>query len=342
MGIGAAGGGLFFLAHLPLAWMLGAMATTTAAALGGVPVAFWPPARGGMIAVLGVALGSTFYPDVIDQAGRWLGGLAVLAGYVAVTSALVYRYFRRVGGFDPVTAYFASTPGGFNEMVVVSEAMGGQFQTVALVHATRVLVAVFTIPLAFRFGLGLDVPALAPGSPWHLATDQAVILAGCLGLGWPAARLARVPAAALVGPMVLSAAAHLTGLATASPPAELVAAAQVVVGAAVGARFAGLQLSHILVTVRLALGSTALFLVTATVLAWSLAGVLGVPVEALMLALAPGGLAEMALVALALGVDTAFVSTMHVCRIAMVVICAPVAFRLARRAGPRDRTGPAR
>jgi hypothetical protein len=46
-----------------------------------------------------------------------------------------------------------------------------------------------------------------------------------------------------------------------------------------------------------------------------------------VLAFSPGGLAEMSLIALALGVETAFVATHHVARIGMIVIVAPLLFR---------------
>ena len=52
---------------------------------------------------------------------------------------------------------------------------------------------------------------------------------------------------------------------------------------------------------------------------------LGLPIAALVLAFAPGGLAEMSLIALALGVDPAFVSSHHVVRIFLVVVLAPLA-----------------
>ncbi|MBT7758307.1 MAG: AbrB family transcriptional regulator, partial [Rhodospirillaceae bacterium] len=41
----------------------------------------------------------------------------------------------------------------------------------------------------------------------------------------------------------------------------------------------------------------------------------------------PGGLAEMSLIALALDVDTAFVATMHLVRILLIVTLAPIFFR---------------
>ena len=55
----------------------------------------------------------------------------------------------------------------------------------------------------------------------------------------------------------------------------------------------------------------------------------------MFLALAPGGLAEMSLIALALGVDTAFVTIMHILRVVLVVILAPYAFRILPGRAPR-------
>jgi len=49
------------------------------------------------------------------------------------------------------------------------------------------------------------------------------------------------------------------------------------------------------------------------------------------LAFAPGGLAEMSVIALSVGIETALVATHHVARVAMIVIGAPVVFRAARR-----------
>jgi len=55
---------------------------------------------------------------------------------------------------------------------------------------------------------------------------------------------------------------------------------------------------------------------------------------ALLLALAPGGVAEMCLVAVALHIDPAFVATMHMVRMACVLLAAQPLFRLLVRSGP--------
>ena len=53
----------------------------------------------------------------------------------------------------------------------------------------------------------------------------------------------------------------------------------------------------------------------------------GTPLAAGVLAYSPGGLTEMSLLALAMGQDVAFVSTMHIARIVMVIFGMPLAFR---------------
>ena len=68
--------------------------------------------------------------------------------------------------------------------------------------------------------------------------------------------------------------------------------------------------------------------------AFALTPLSGIPFPAIVLAFAPGGLAEMSLIALALGIETAFVATHHVARIAMIVIAAPLVYRRTRKEKP--------
>ena len=51
----------------------------------------------------------------------------------------------------------------------------------------------------------------------------------------------------------------------------------------------------------------------------------------LFLAFAPGGFAEMSLISLTLGIETAFVSTHHLARLLFVVLATPLFFRFFRK-----------
>lgn len=328
--LGAAGGGAFYLLDLPLPWMLGSMSACIAAALGGLRPAMAQPLRATMLAVLGVMLGSAFSPDLLRQAAHWGWSLAALSVSMGVATVLVMAYFRRVAGMTVPTAYFAAAPGGVNEMVTTGGAMGGDERTIALIHFLRILLIVFTIPFGFRLITGIHGAPMSRsmGSLIDLAWIDAAILLGCAVLGGLAGRLLRFPAATLTGPMAASSLVHVLGLTASHPPAELVIAAQVVTGAGLGCRMVGLSWRHLAETARIALGSTMILIIFSAGLAGMLAWLGDLPFSMLLLAFVPGGIAEMCLIALALGQDVAFVSTHHVARVILVIACAPLAFRL--------------
>ncbi len=340
LAIGAVGGAVFFAFNLPLAWMLGAMVFTTVAALSGVPLKLPPKMRGVFITVLGVFLGSAFTPDVLDRVGQWPISILGLVLYVASVTAVLYVYFRRTQGFDPVTAYFSATPGGLSEMVIAGGAMGGDDRRIALVHAARVLMVVMIIPFGFRFVEGEAVITSGRGlaladAEWR---EMGVLLA-CAVVGPFLGRALRLPAYRMVGPMLASAAVHISGLSHSPPPWELVALAQVIIGCAVGSRFSGVPLKQVASTIGASVGSTALMLLTTLAFAFGVNLLTDLGLEPLILAYSPGGLAEMSLIALALGIETAFVATHHVIRIGLIVITAPLTFRAIERWGARRRGG---
>jgi len=339
LAIGVAGGWLAFQLRLPLAWMIGAMIATTAAATLGAPIALPIAFRHAMIAVLGVMLGSGFSPEMLAQLGDWAVSLASLVLYGVAAGGAGLVYFRRVWGYDAVTAYFAAMPGGLTEMTLVGAEMGGDARVISLTHAARVLLVVLALPFAFQLLIGYD-PALRRAVGLSLAEmtpADLAILAACGVLGYLLARALRMPAAALVGPLILSAAVHLIGWTAAKPPFELVAAAQLVVGTAIGCRFAGVGFRLLSRTVVAAAGGTVVLFAATVAFALVLAQATGLPAVALMLAFAPGGLAEMSLIAIATGADAAFVATHHVVRIFLIVVLAPLAFRLVKRGRGPDR-----
>ncbi|QCO14621.1 AbrB family transcriptional regulator [Azospirillum brasilense] len=332
LALGTAGGALFSYFHLPLAWMIGAMTATTVAAMAGVALHVPKPLRNAMIMILGVMLGSGFTPDILGRLGEWSLSLSALTVYLVLATTLGVQYLRRGARLDPPTAFFTATPGGLNEMVMVGTQMGGDSRTMALSHALRVMLVVLVIPFAFQ-ALGLYDPARRGtlGPPLlSLAPLDVALLSAC-ALGYPLAKLLRIPAAQIVGPMLLSAAIHLAGLTEGKPPGVLVAAAQVVIGASLGCRFTGLNIRRIGRDGLTALGLTGLMLLVTTAAAWMVDEATGLGLAALILAFAPGGLAEMTLVALALNIDVALVATHHMVRIILIVTLAPGLYLLWRK-----------
>ncbi|AGA34909.1 Putative ammonia monooxygenase [Thioalkalivibrio nitratireducens DSM 14787] len=333
LGVGITGGALFAFAGAPLAWMLGALIAVTVASLGGARLAIPARLRTMMVAVLGVMLGSAFTPEIADQIAAWSGAVLVLLGFLVVTMALAVIFLRFGFGMDRITAYFSGAPGGITEMTLAGESHGADSRIIALMHATRIVVIVAVIPFQFRIVGGLDVPTLPPAAASLLETplSDGLLMAGCAVFGYAAAKFLRFPAAALVGPMLLSAAVHVAGWTAATPPFELIAAAQVVVGTALGARFAGVSVRRVWPYLLVGTGSAAIMMALSWLAAIVFAERVGVEPAGLLLALMPGGLVEMGLIALSLGIDTAMVSTLQVLRIAVIMLAAPAVFIIVDR-----------
>ncbi|MDG2319295.1 MAG: AbrB family transcriptional regulator [Rhodospirillaceae bacterium] len=334
--LGAAGGAAFYSLSLPLPWMLGAMATTAIAAVAGQPIAMSRHMRQVMIAVIGVLLGSAFNPAMIGQISQWLASLILLTVLLGVLGVAVPWFLRRLG-YDQATAFFSALPAGLTEMTAIGTENGGNTEIIALTHTVRVLLIAFIIPFTMVMLLGYDRPSGTGPAMTDLSGTDLALLAGCALIGlWLGSKL-NLPAGALAGPLALSAIIHLTGLTASSPPGVLIATAQVVLGTSVGARFSGLTLATTGRTISLSAIVTLGMLTLSGLAAFTIGPLIGVNSMVLLLALSPGGVTEMSLMALALNQDIAFVTTHHVVRIALIVMIGPAVYSMVIRLGTRGR-----
>jgi uncharacterized protein len=334
--LGSLGGAFFAWARLPLPWLLGAMAATTAAALRRAQLHIPPLLRDVMLASIGVMLGSRVTPDAANRLDEWLVTLAGLGIYVVVAGGASYLFLRQLGGYDRVTSFFGGMPGGINEMVIVGSTLGGDERAISLIHAVRVLLVVAVVALWFRLVEGYSGPAgVVPTSHLtDLAGTELVLLVVAGMVGALGGRSLRLPAAFLLGPMVVSALFHFAGWTSSRPPVEISAIAQTVVGSALGCRFSGVSLSSVVSAFWKGSGATLLVISVVLVTAAALKYLTGIPASVVLLAFAPGGIAEMTLVAFGLGIDVAFVTVHHLVRVVLVFVFAPMIFRgIARRFG---------
>src|SRR6185503_10735687 len=125
-------------------------------------------------------------------------------------------------------------------------------------------------------------------APW--TTDLWLI--GAAILGSVVGHYLRLPAKNLLGPMVVSALVHITGLSDFTPPREIVNAAQVGLGTVIGCRFLGTSPREIVKILGLSAGGTAILLTITLVFAFLVSRVAPYGMVPLLLAYSPGGLAE--------------------------------------------------
>lgn len=318
----------------PLPFLFGPLVACLLAALAGMPVA--KPGKIGtlMRTVLGVAIGASITPELIERAPQMVISLAMVPVYVIVIACIGIPFFRRVYGLDRPTAFFASMPGGLQEMTAFGEESGANVRTLTLIHATRLLVIVLVAPIIMVVGFGadLDNPIGAPAAT--LPLHELVIMAAAAIIGWKVAARIGIFGAAIIGPMVLAAALSLGDVIHYRPPSEAILAAQFFIGMGLGAGYAGVTLAELRKDAFA--GLVYVVIVAAVAAAFAEAVILMGLAPALdgFLAFAPAGQAEMAILAIVVGADLGFVVLHHVIRVFFILTCSPIAARLFGFSGP--------
>lgn len=324
-GIGVA---VFNVLHLPLPWLLGPIFACLIAALCGVPMRGIKVINEAMRTILGVAVGATFTASLLMSMGGMWPTLLLIPVMTACIGIVGVVYFQRLWGYDFATSYYASMPGGLQDMLVFGEEAGGNVRTLSLIHATRVMVIVVSLPILLHWVWDADLsnPPGAPAAtlPWQ----QLLLMAFCGLAGWQIAKRVGMFGATILGPLLLAAVFALAGVLEHRPPAEAIWAAQFFIGMGVGSKYAGVTMAEVRRDVTAGIGFCILLIALTIVFAETIHLANLAPALETLLAFAPGGQAELTVLALIVGADMAFVVAHHVLRIFVVILGAPLFARL--------------
>ena len=324
-------GALIFLwFKLPLPWLFGPLASCLIAALFGAQLYSVKILSDSMRTILGVAAGSTVTVTFITAIPSLWSTLILIPIMVILIGFMGVWYFQKLCGYDFPTAYYASMPGGLQDMLAFGEEAGGNIRAMSLIHATRVLVIVVLLPILLNsiWQVELDRP---PGRLLrYIDINQLIILGICAVVGWKIASSIGMFGATILGPLILTAAASMTGILNSRPPAEAIWAAQYFISLGIGVKYVGITIDEMRRDIVASLGfCILLLLLTLAVLGLVVKFELAPAVEAI-LSLAPGGQAELVVMALIAGADMGFVVSHHLLRIFIVILGAPILARIMR------------
>lgn len=330
----AAAGALFAGLRLPLPWMLGPLVVM---AVCNFADAGLRAPRGGRElgqVVIGTALGLYFTPAVAREvASYW--HLLVLAGVFAVLlGAFGGWILSRLSAVDRTTAFFASVAGGAAEMTILGERFGARPDRVALAQSLRILAVVIVVPFALTYS-GVHGADLYQPAPLALDAGKLALLIGIAALAAVLVNATGMPNAFMFGPLAVVIALTASGLHFSSVPALLSNAAQMLLGCALGSRFERRSLESTPRYVAAVLASVAVAMAVAAGFAVMLAWGSGLPAASLILATAPGGIAEMCITAKVLQLGVPLVTAAHVTRVLVLITTTGPTFRIARAASAR-------
>lgn len=321
-------------AAFPAAGLLGPMLAGMFFALRGEALVVPRWAFGGAQAVIGCLVALSLTPATLARLGHDWPVMAVVVCMTIMAGGLVGLVHMRIGSLPGNTAAWGSSPGGAAAMTAMAEAFGADVRMVAFMQYLRVFVVVLTASAVSRLLLGhaVDVPGQHAWSPgFDVPFDQLVrTLAVILGGTLLSDRL-RIPAGALLLPMLAGAVLSAAGGVSLAPPAWLLWGAYASLGWYVGLRFDRQTVLHVLRAIPQMLLSTFLLMGLCGLSAWLLTVWLGIDALSAYLATSPGGLDSVAVIAAGSGCDVAFVLALQTLRLFAVILSGPFVARLVCR-----------
>lgn len=321
-----AGAGGWLLAHLgiPLGWLIGSLLTVVLTQpMGLKPVNCKPVmryVRSGVGTLLGATVTLSFLQLVLAS---WPSILFLILSMILTIGSgylLLYKGFK----VSPTTALLCSIPGGMTEMAMMSERAGCDQVQVATTHLFRVALAVLIMPLAIAALYHIEINRNPAGSSLlSMSIGDWALFALCVFSGAYFEKRFNMQATVILIPFALCAALHMVGLTDFTVPRIVVDAAQLIIGINLGSKFGALK--------RSSLRRVALTALTAVLCQIAIAVGLGILASTLLfgdaityiIAYAPGGLAEMSIIAVAMHLEAAFVALNHLFRLIASLLIAP-------------------
>lgn len=335
--LAATGGILFFLLSIPLAWMLGplTMVVIWSQSLG--TVVCWPlNLRNGALVILGYLIGKAFTAEAAHQISVQLP-MMLLVTVVILGASLLLGYLTHVRtGISLSTGLMGSVPGGFSQMVLMSEEIANtDVSVVSFMHTIRLLSVVFIVPyLATQ-----AATAAGPSSsmPQSAVIGTATIFAAIpqdvfplLALAFVCALLAyklHWPTPFLMGPIFGAALTSMAGAKCPSLPPWLTIISQVSVGAYMGTQIQVNSLSNWRSLFAYTMLGVLVVIATSLAGAYFISYYYGYSNVTAFLSMAPGGVAEMSVTGIALQAELSVIASYQLFRLFFLMLMMPMMFR---------------
>ena len=311
-------------------FLTGPAIAVTLAGLAGLRTAALPQrARDAVFVILGLTIGQGVTPEVFDAMRAWPVTIAALAAslfaIIFVTRAALVRFWS----MDRTTAFLSSSPGHLSYVLGLTEGVRADLKTVSIVQSIRVLALTLLVPVAVT--VTGQIPQKTTAGPPETAAMPLIAMIIVAGIAGYLLHRLKLPAAYLIGGMLVSIVAHVTGLVIGVMSFWLAAAAFVALGGLIGSRFSGVTWPELRRAFSAGIMVTVLGVILAGAFALIAHWITGMDLMVILIAFAPGGLETMAAMAVILGIDPTFVATHHVARLLMLTAIVPVFLLSGRR-----------
>ncbi len=325
---------LLKLLHAPMPWLLGSiLSMIIIGRFSFVPLASPKPFSAPSRAILGITIGSAFQPETLHYFIDFLTSLLFVFPFVLVVALCGMWYYMKVLKFDVYTAYFSSMPGGLLEMASLAESFPLDLYKVIITQASRLLFMMLSFPFLIEWISHIPLDG-RKGITQPLAQTNIhdmIWIAILAIIGWRIAARFKISGGTLMVPMVFGAIAYSMGLIHSRPPTEIINFIQLILGTTIGFAFSGVSGKEMLKIFGQTSGYFVILMLVCVLFVALVDWLTNFPLLSIVLAFAPGGQAEMNLIAIVVGANLPYVALHHIVRLFLVLGISPILIRFIKK-----------
>ena len=314
--------------NIPLAWMLGPMLAVSVAALSGIKIKMPKLALSSILIVLGLHIGNYIDQNLINQMTEWVWTSIIMFVYILISILIVSKYLQKFSGYNVKTSIFSAAPGALGPLMILAEHEKSDLSQVATSHLIRLIIIITVIPFfvvnySTNEALTIEKFDYLDQNHFHLL----ILLIGSILLIFLFDKIG-VPAALLSGTLVASGILQITEVASYKLPDESINFCLLILGASVGCRFADKSLKEVVGNSFHSLVATVILVALGLLAAIVATYFVDTNFLTLLLSFSPGGIYEVAVIAIAFDLDPNFVAFHHIIRLLMILFTVPVILKI--------------
>ncbi|WP_233680463.1 AbrB family transcriptional regulator [Macrococcoides caseolyticum] len=274
--------------------------------------------------LLGAQIGVSFTKEILGDIINEFWSVVFLTVMIICCAIIISRVFRKIINCTSETALLASIPGALNQMIVMAEENPrANLLVVTLAQTSRLLFVIMIVPFISNMtsGHGLHHQKQLPQDMFQVLTLSQIVWLTCMiALMICILKYIHFPVPDMLGPSIVILLWNLTTGLNFTVPLPLIHWAQVLFGIRIGLQMYDLSGQ---INQRLFIGivvQNILLLLCAIVLTFILNIFNSHQFNDIFLSAAPGGMAQIVIVALETGANVAMISSYHIFRIFFILL----------------------
>ena len=317
--------------NIPLAWMLGPMIITSIAALSGLKIKMPKLALSGILIVLGLHIGNYIDQNLFNQMINWIWTSVIMFIYIIVCILVVSKYLQKYSSYGQKASIFSAAPGALGPLMILAEHEKTDLSQVATSHLIRLIIIITVIPFIIVNNVITETLILDEFD--YMAQNHfnlIILIIASLIFIFMFDKI-KIPAALLSGTLFASGLLQITDIASYKLPDASINFCLLILGASVGCRFAEKSIKEIANNSFHGLIATIILVLLGLVAAYVATFFVDTNFLTLILSFSPGGIYEVAVIAIAYNLEPDFVAFHHIIRLLMILFTVPVILKLIKK-----------